>query len=93
MDMGAAAEPAREREKPLLYFSGLLSLFKGFAVGALGNFGIRFMGTYTDAVQRAIVFIAAMVVTGRNGALNAVVCFTFFHFHTSITIRDLYLLK
>lgn len=46
---------------------------EGLAVGALVHSGILFMGSYKNAVQRAVVGIIAMVDTLLNGALNALI--------------------
>ena len=42
------------------------------------------MGTYADAVERAIVFSAAVVFAVGNSAFDTVICFTVIHLEHSI---------
>ena len=53
-----------------------LLLAEGHAVSALVNSGVHFVGTNQDAVQGAVVLVAAMVGTLLDGTLDALVCMT-----------------
>ena len=52
----------------------VLSLAEGLAVGALILSGVCLMGANQDPVQRAVVLTVAVVSTGLNGALDALIC-------------------
>ena len=53
-------------------FAGSL-LAEGLAVGALVHGGVSLVGTNQDAVQRAVVFVLAVVCALMDGALDALV--------------------
>ena len=51
-----------------------LSLTEGLAVGALVLGGICLVGTHQNTIQRAVVLAVAVVSTGLNGTLDALIC-------------------
>jgi len=51
----------------------VLFLTEGHAVGALVLAGVCLMGTYQDALQRAVVCFIAVMSALMNGALNALI--------------------
>ena len=56
---------------------------KGFAIRTLAHGGIRFVGTYLDLVQRAVIGSLHMIAALGNGAGNTVVCSLVFHDYCS----------
>ena len=63
-----------------------LSAAERHAIGALILRGVALVGAYRDAIERAVVLIAAVMGARGNGALNAVVCLVV-HTNTSFPRR------
>ena len=52
----------------------LLFLPEGLAVSALIHSRIGLVGTHQNLVQRAVVFVVAVIGAGLDGAFDALVC-------------------
>lgn len=53
--------------------------YKGFAVSTLAHRGVRFVRTYRNGIQRAVIFLPTVVLALLNGAADALIGLAVIH--------------